>query len=300
MKNWILKFLYFVLVLLVTYVVTSYAESTKILKFSDSKQEDMINSNLELIQTTTIIRYNNKTDAIVKIEPLFEETYETANKDISFKLSFYSFIEFRKNKVDNGFAIVLNDIKIETLGVLKSSSNQPIIDTKIYYNEPLIYEGKSYPYSEESFLGVFESNNAILMFNYGFLQGENGNLNIKSMELSYRTEHNNNRILLNLFSSDLTTITISDSFDEHYNRDIRNVTYDNVNFFKDFTIDELKSSEDFYFNENLRKELNKFNSIYFTSLGIEFIIVLPLTYFLFIHKDFKKFIINKKYKKKEE
>lgn len=260
----------------------------------------MLESNYELIQTTTLTRYNDKTNSIIKMEPLFEEYYESDNKEISFNLSFYTFLEFRKNNSNVALAVVINDLKVNAFDALKAENNRPIIDAKIHFNEPLIYEGNSYDFSEETFLNVFDSSHTILLFNYDFLVGSNGPLNIKKIELSYRTTLNINKSLLTLSNSDLEDISYDGFFNNTYNRNINNVTYESANTFEDFTVEELQNNDSFYFNSELTKILKKFNSIYFYSLGIEFLIILPLTYFLFIHKDFKNYLLNKKYKRKEE
>ena len=120
------------------------------------------------------------------------------------------------------------------------------------------------------------------------------------MELSYRTEFDYNRSILTLSNSDLEPINTSGVFDENFNRDIKNVTYENINIFNNFTLDELKNNENFFFNENLTKILSSYNKYYFYSLGIEFLIVIPLTYFLFIHKDFKNYLKKRKNKSEKE
>src|SRR5690554_1303419 len=181
MHTWFPKVLYFIFIIVVTFFVTNYAESTKVLNFSDEREKYMLESNYELIQTTTLTRHNNGTDAIVKIEPLFNEYYESNDGNIEFELTFYAYYEFRNDKTNNALAIVLNDLKVASAGVLLTDNNKPIIDVKVTYDKPLIYDGNSYDFSEESFLNVFDSNNIILMFNYEFLRGENDYLNIKKM-----------------------------------------------------------------------------------------------------------------------
>jgi len=300
MHTWLPKVLYFIFIIVVTFFVTNYAESTKVLNFSDAREEYMLESNYELIQTTTLTRHNNNTNAIIKIEPLFNEKYESADGKYSFELTFYAYTEFLKNDSNNALSVVLNDLDLTSTDLFISENNKPIIDVKITYDEPLIYEDESYDYSEETFLNVFDSDNTILLFNYDVLKGENGFLNIKSMELSYRTKYNDNRSLLVLSNSELEPLNYEGVFGETFDRDIKSVTYNNVNIFKDFTIEELKNNDNFYFNDQLTKILKSYNKHYFYSLGIEFLIVIPLTYFLFIHKDFKNYLKNRKNKPEKE
>ena len=58
----------------------------------------MLESNYELIQTTTLTRHNNGTNAVVNIEPLFNESYKSADGNIEFELTFYAYFEFRKEE----------------------------------------------------------------------------------------------------------------------------------------------------------------------------------------------------------
>src|SRR5690554_6041208 len=147
MHTWFPKVLYFIFIIIVTFFVTNYAESTKVLNFSDEREKYMLESNYELIQTTTLTRHNNGTNAIVKLDPLFNEYYESNDGHIKFELTFYAYFEFRKNETNNALAVVLNDLSITSPGVLLSDNKKPIIDVKITYDNPLIYEGDSYDYS---------------------------------------------------------------------------------------------------------------------------------------------------------
>lgn len=313
MLDKISKVLFFIFVIITTYIVISFAEVSKIESFIED-QKGLISSSgeyydYELIQTTSLTYTNKKYEAYIYKEPLFKEHFEYKdNSDkliYEFDLVFYKYIESYKKVNNSSLAIIINNLVINDEQIFLSDRENPVIDLDIEYDQPFIYSNHEYSKSIERFQPFEGLNSYILLINYGVLKNNDGFVNFKNMNFKYRVlgDDTTYKPLLSLYNEDFYNdeepFDIEDSISSDINRSLKTIHSSNV-VFTDSDLNALKLTSDFYHNVNNSKALSKKNFYYFKYLGIELSIVLVVTYFLFLHKDVMILVRNKKMNKQKE
>lgn len=276
-----MKALYFILIVLVTFITISFAEVNKLEKYLKKKEAISSSDNYELIQNLTITKNNKYPKAYIYKDPLFNESYTLKDDDgevvYSFDLYFYKYIESAKRKNNNGLAIILKNLNIFDDSKTLLESQQPLIDIDISYDD----EVKTT--KENHFASIYPRDTFVLLINYDLLIVNDSYVNIKDITFKYETKGSVFKDLITLKNEDISDATIKDKLGD-VNRDIKvlesnNIIDDNIN------INNIKNDSNYIHNSNLKKDLNKENSIYIKYIFIELLFVIPITYFLFFHKD---------------
>lgn len=276
-----MKALYFILIVLVTFITISFAEVNKLEKYLKKKEAISSSDNYELIQNLTITKNNKYPKAYIYKDPLFNESYTLKDDDgevvYSFDLYLYKYIESAKRKNNNGLAIILKNLNIFDDSKTLLESQQPLIDIDISYDD----EVKTT--KENHFASIYPRDTFVLLINYDLLIVNDSYVNIKDITFKYETKGSVFKDLITLKNEDISDATIKDKLGD-VNRDIKvlesnNIIDDNIN------INNIKNDSNYIHNSNLKKDLNKENSIYIKYIFIELLFVIPITYFLFFHKD---------------
>ena len=285
------------LVGLVTYIVITFAQIAKVKNFVKDQSDDLILSHERLIQSFVIANYADGTDAFVLKEPLFQENF-TSN-DESFKLNFnvYNYVTLIDNAKVDSLAFVITDLTIGDENAYLDGQGRPIIDAKLYLSDPIVYNGRQYYETQETFVWFLDLNIGLFLVNYDIFIEENYIIDIEGIEISYRLneEASANSLLVGLGSKNEPDKMVAEN-----NRDITSIHYENINLASSITGDSYINNELIYYDEGLTKLFNRYNYVYINYIGILVVFLIPITYFIFFHKHLKrKYAIRKNEKEKE-
>lgn len=310
MLDKIAKVLYFIFIIITTYIVVTVAEVTKIESFIEDQLgiiKESSYSDFDLIQTVALTYSNKKNEAYVYKESLFKENYEYLGDNgavvYKFELVFYKYVESLKKSHSNSLAIIINELEINDSSLFLTDREQPVIDLDIEYDKPFYFQNNKFTSSIERFQSYEGLNSYILLINYDFLKTDLGYVNFKTMNFKYRIigDETSYKPLLTIYNEDLYSIdediVVNDKIKEDINRSLIPLHSDQI-VFKNLNIDDIKISDEFYNDKNIKKSLSKKNYYYYKYLGIELLIVLVVTYALFLHKDVM-ILVNKRKAEKQ-
>lgn len=301
-----LTVLYILLIALVTFFLVPIFSVTGSTNFLEHYQELFESNNLDLISGTTLAFRNNGTSSLIQKEPLFSNYYEIKeNNNVTYKfnLDFYSIIEKKGRKYNSGLFVIINDIYLNdsdtTNKVVLDEFDRYLIRFEMFFNEPIDYKDNKIYKSEDVFIPLYDGKSGVLFFDQSFLKNENGFVEIEKISLSVKTLRSTYITLLNLYNNEALANPLEDVFGD-VNRDISNLSSENINLLGRVNIETIYDNEAIYYNKQLFKTFRtKYNFfVYFIIIWI--ILVTALTYFLFIHKYVKLKLEERKKQKQIE
>lgn len=288
MAKLIPKILYFILIVLSTFLIISYSEANKIEKFLISQTNSSRESDLDLIQTVALTYSNKKNDSYIYEDPLFDEKYELRDSEgeivYSFNLVMYRYIEVEGKKKNNSLAIILNNLMVFDENKVLDDTTNPIIDIDMNYERSFMINDKEFSSSKERFQHYVGTKKSLLLFNYEYLKDSVSYINIKDITFKYLVKGDSYVTMLTLLNSDISDIVIKDSLGNEVNRELNTITSDKITL-PSIDLNEIKSDSKYYYNNTLKKKLSSYNTEYVKNILLELLFVIPLTYFLFFHKE---------------
>jgi len=300
MSNWFTRILFFLFAIIVFYFVSFFAESSKVIDFIRDQEDTFLTNDLHLIQTTAIANYHDGTDAYVYKNPLFSEHFISADSKFEINFRTYTFVTFKNTEAFHSIAFIANDIKIGDALTELDNKERPIIDVKITFTEPLVFNEQSYITSTETLAFVLDTNTAMFIINHDVLKSNDTFTEIKQMDFYYRLSESQSTLLLSLRNENEETMLFVDKFDESFDRNLSELTNENIQILSKINFENLEAHEDIYFDNTLMKQFNRYNKYYFIYLSITFVILGTLAYFFFFHKHIMiKYKGNKKMKQEQ-
>lgn len=289
----IMKTLYFILFVLVTFITISFAEVNKLENYLKKKEPVSKADNYELIQNLTITKNNRYPKSYIYKEALFDEQYLLRDEDgeifYKFNLYIYKYIESTRRNTNNGLAVILKDLEIYDENKTLLDNQQPVIDIDISYDNELESNKQNH------FATIYPYNTFVLLINYDLLIVDGSYVNIKDITFKYETKGSIFNPLITLKNDELSNISIKDKLGD-VNRDLKVIESDNI-IEKNIDIKNIKNNDSYIHNSNLKKDLNKENIIYLKYIFIELLFVILISYFLFFHSDYMEIRKNKKKKR---
>ncbi len=293
MKYWFKLVLYFFFVAIITYFVVFYSEAAKVLNFLSEQQDNVENDTLSFLAATVIANNDDGTDVYIEKTPLFEETYDSQSSSQHIKVSIYALVEFKNNQAHSSIVFLLRNIELNNDNIVSDKNNFQDLQANIVFDKTIKvndYEASAF---KETFVNAFDNKTKLLLINTDLFNTSEGNAEIKRIDITYSLTSGEDINFVTLYNSDIEAINPSDRFDSSFNRDIKNVTYDNINIFSTYGLNNFKDNADIYYNPNLLNELNDF-SFYIRYILIEIAVVIIITYFIFFHKKVMAIYKNKK------
>lgn len=278
-----------------TYVVITYAQVSKVYDFMDDRKDDLIEDKSELIQAFIISYFADGSDAYVLDKPLYSESFSSDNGLYNLDFEIYNYVLMTKDSRHNSLALIVDNLDIKTSNVHKDEHGRALIDLKIKFSEPIIYNGFEYLESNETFVWVLDTDVALLIINYDVMQNNDGYVDIESLSFSYRTNLDTSSTFLNLGSN-----VDPDSMPAEINRDLSVIAANNIDLIATTLGDSYLNNELIAYREDLSSLFKSYNSVYFIYIGGLLLFLIPLTYFTFFHSYvWHKMKLRKKEKAKK-
>ncbi|MBN2268697.1 MAG: hypothetical protein V3569_05465 [Acholeplasmataceae bacterium] len=290
--KWIWAIFYIMLISTVTYIVASFSEAAKANDFLAEREDILMSDHRALIQASVIANNHNSTDAYVLAEPLYQEIFN--NEFFNLEVSIYPLVEFKDDKAHNSVAILLSDIKITDPDAILDENDYHFIKAYLTFDKNIKIGETSKNVFIESMTTLYDNSARLIIINQDLLVSNGEPVEFEVIKFTYEIDMEIDETLVMLYNEDLTAQYGSDKFDESFNRDISNVSSTNLDLLEQCSLSSFKSCESIYYNSNLLHEFLSYNHYYLRYIGIEILIVIPITYLLFFHQYVKKVIKNKK------
>jgi len=290
--KWIWAIFYIMLISSVTYIVASFSEAAKTNDFLAEREDILMSDHRALIQASVIANNHNSTDAYVLSEPLYQEMFD--NDFFHLEVSIYPLVEFKDDKAHNSVAILLTDIKITDPDAILDENDYHFIKAYLTFDKNIKIGETNQNVFIESMTTLYDNSARLIIINQDLLVSNGEPVEFEVIKFTYEINMEIDETLVMLYNEDLTVQYGSDKFDESFNRDISNVSSTNLDLLGQCSLSSFKTCQSIYYNSNLLHEFLSYNHYYLRYIGIEILIVIPITYLLFFHQYVKKIIKNKK------
>lgn len=259
--------LYFLSIGVITYINILFGQASQVVYFLEAKQSEVINNTPALLSTVAIANARGEIDAYVRSNPLLDVVVQDANIFASIEL--YSLVQFEDGVQEDYLAIYIKDIAIEDDLVLFDADEDMTILVDIYFNQEVSLTNASKRLFQETAMTVYNPSKKLVLLPIGSLLTLFPSLQIESLEFSYRRQDVTTRPFFYLDSEALegltpTVMQLSKTIEDSYQ--------DNPTIF---------------YNPLLRKDYQDTIFLLYNHIIWQFIIVIPLTYFLFFHRDLR-------------
>ena len=292
-SQWIWRIIYMIFIGAITVLVATFSQASKVVNFLKDNEDLLMSDDRAMISATVIANNRDGTDVYVLSNPLYSETFENNNMKAS--ISIYPLVEFKNDKANNSIAILIKDLEISDVTAFRNDDDYHIIHADITFDRDLTINNKNIRSFNEFMVPLFDNTGRIIVIKEDLLKTPTGQAEFLYITFSYQVGDQLSQTFVSLANSSLSTTIPSDLFDETFNRDILEVTASNMDILKTYGLESFHQNTDIYYNAQLILEFNRYNVYYIRYIGIELLIVLPLTYLFFFHKHVKRMIRQRKY-----
>lgn len=279
-KNWFFIILYIIFIGMATFMVSLYTEAQKRVDFLKNLQSEVEDDNVKLLAATLVANRGDGTNAIIFKEPLYEQHFIDGEDEVG--LYIYKVAENLRS-YEHSLAILIRDLNITDTSLLKDEDDYSTIRATIKFNQEITIGQTNKQTFEETFITLYDDTSKLLLINFDRLKAES-TISFESIHIAYDDINYFSRELVTLYNSDLVN-EIPDKFSNTYQRDIKLITSDEIKFLSDESLNDIKNNIKLYYDATLISKLNKLNSLYLINISLLLLVVIPLTYFIFFHKE---------------
>jgi hypothetical protein len=259
--------LYFLFISIITYINILFGQASQVVYFLEAKQTEVINNTPALLSTVAIANTRGEVDAYVQNTPHLEVSVQDPTIFASIEL--YSMVQVKGELQEDYLAIYIKDIQIEDDLVLFDADEDVTILVDIYFNKEVSFTNSSKRLFQETAMTVYNPSNKLVLLPIGSLLTLFPTLQIESLEFSYRQQDLTTRPFLYLDSEALEGLTPT------------------VMLLSNTIEDSYQGNPIVYYNQDLRKDFQGSIFLLYNHIIWQFIFVIPLTYFIFFHKDIR-------------
>jgi hypothetical protein len=259
--------LYFLFISIITYINILFGQASQVVYFLEAKQTEVINNTPALLSTVAIANTRGEVDAYVQNTPHLEVSVQDPTIFASIEL--YSMVQVKGELQEDYLAIYIKDIQIEDDLVLFDADEDVTILVDIYFNKEVSFTNSPKRLFQETAMTVYNPSNKLVLLPIGSLLTLFPTLQIESLEFSYRQQDLTTRPFLYLDSEALEGLTPT------------------VMLLSNTIEDSYQGNPIVYYNQDLRKDFQGSIFLLYNHIIWQFIFVIPLTYFIFFHKDIR-------------
>ncbi len=293
-KHWLFITAYILFIAMVTYFVATYTEAEKVVTFLADQESSIGDSNFKLLSSTVAANNGDGTDAIIQIEPLYEQSFVEGDNRVD--ISIYTLIEYHSSYSNHAVAILIKNLSIDDESLYKDDDQYSQIKANIEFSEVVtLGKTKSRSFSE-TFITLYNDKQKLIMMNFDRLESDLPIL-FKYIQISYLDVNQMSKPLINLNNSDISDMQ-SDIFDQSFDRDIKNLNETNIKIMDQNALVDFENNEDLYY-DHISSLFDSYNSLYFKNIGIEVLIIIPITYLVFFNNYVVAYFKEKHKLKKE-
>lgn len=289
MNKWFKILIYIMFIMIITYLVVTFAQASIVVDYLKDQENEIHEDPLKLISATAIANTHDGRDVYVLKDPLYKTSFISDSTSNSLSVSIYPFVLFNDDHETDMMAIVVSDFQIDDSNAVLDDDDYHILQAYITFDDTVTindYEAQTFT---ETFVTTFDDKMKLLFVDVSLFE----HTNIKDIQFFYPTEQGFEETLVTLSNSELSSINNSGIFDSSFDRDIKEVTVENLAISKVFSND-YETNTFIYYNASWLESLKDYNSYYIKYAIYEMLFVIPLTYLIFFHKQVRQKTKNNK------
>ena len=275
---------YIILIAFITFIVAGYARANQTVTFLEEQKQHIYEEPKDLIIATLIANTQGQYDIYVQDEPvIFIEKDEPLYQ---YQLYIMSVLLY-KNAQDYKYEVIILMTEYENTDV-----NAFVNDEALSLDITITFEsnpnGLNQSVFNESFVQLYDDSMHMYALDQSYFLNTESEVRIQSIEINYPS----------LVSSvSLSRLIHRDVYTEK-NINIPNVYDDDLIKFNEtnLQLDQLEDRTSWYHNSQLTDGFLSLNYMGYLYIGIEFLIVIPITYIIFFRNNIKRL----KHQKKEQ
>ena len=265
---------YILFIGLVTFIVSVYARANQTVMFLDDLKEDIYDDSKDLVSATLIANTQGEYHIYIQESPLI--THSVSNENVSYDLEIFSVLLYKNS----------SDYKYELIFIITQYQNTDetafVDEDALSLNIDITFEttpeGFTQSVFNESLIQLYDDSMHMYALDQQYVTDDNARL--QRIDISYSTS-----------IDDVVTTTMIHE-DVYLDKNLE-IPTNNVADVSIFNIERLQLSNvseraSLYTNEFIIDAYSDYSYMTYLYIGIEIIIVLPITYFIFFHKNMQR------------
>jgi hypothetical protein len=267
---------YIIFIAFVTFIVAGYARANQTVTFLENQETKIYNSPKDLIIATLIANSQGQYDIYIKEEPIMFIQKNEPNYSYEF---FMMPVLLYESDQKYQYELVMLITQYENRDASAFMNNEALnLDSTITFEKNL--ESLSQNIFNEQWIQLYDDSMHMYAISQDyFLNVENDNL-IERMDVRYKTTITNVIILTLIHTEAYQDKEIP--LPSLYDGDLRYINLSQLQ------LSSLNDKDTWYQNRSLLNEFHSYQYMTILYLGIEILIIIPITYFIFFHKQLKK------------
>ena len=265
---------YILFIGLVTFIVSGYARANQTVTFLDDLKENIYDDSKDLVSATLIANTQGEYHIYIQESPLI--THSVNHSNVNYDLEIYSVLLYKNN----------SDYKYELIFIVTQYKNT---DETAFVDEDALSLNIEITF-ETTPEGFTQS-----VFNESLIQLYDDSMHMYALDQRYVVDNNARvqRIAISYPTTIDDVVTTTMIHEDVFVDKNLEIPPNNVADLSIFNIERLQLSNvsdraSLYTNDFIIEAFSEYTYMTYLYIGIEIIIVIPITYFIFFHKNMQR------------
>jgi hypothetical protein len=265
---------YILFIGLITFIVSGYARANQTVTFLDDLKEVIYEDSKALVSATLIANTQGEYHIYIQDLPLIEDSVNTEN--VSYQLDIYSVLLY-KNSTDYKYELIIIITDYEN-----TDENAFIAEDALTLNIDITFESAPEGFTQsvfnESLIQLYDDSMHMYALDQQYVIDDQ--VRIQRIDISYPTS----------IEDVVTTSLINE--DVYLDKNLE-IPTNNVADLSSLDVEALQLIDIsnralLYTNNTIKDAFSNYNYMTYLYIGIEIIVVLPITYLVFFHKNIQR------------
>lgn len=259
---------------LVTFIVSGYARANQTVTFLDDLKENIYDDSKDLVSATLIANTQGEYHIYIQESPLIMHSIN--NENVSYDLEIYSVLLY-KNSSDYTYELIFIITQYQNTDET-AFVDEDALSLNIDITFETTPEGFTQSVFNESLIQLYDDSMHMYALDQQYITDDNARL--QRIDISYPTS----------IGDVVTTTMIHEDVFQDKNLEIPSNNVADVSIFniERLQLSNISERASLYTNEFIIDAFSDYNYMTYLYIGIEIIIVLPITYFIFFHKNMQR------------
>ena len=265
---------YVIFIGLVTFIVSGYARANQTITFLEDLKEDIYEDSRDLVFATLIANTQGEYHIYIQESSLI--THSVNNENAKYYLEIYSVLLY-KNSSDYKYELIFIITQYENADEA-AFLNEDALSLNIDITFESIPEGFTQSVFNESLIQLYDDSMHMYALDQQYVTDDH--VRIQRIDISYPTA----------VTDVVTTTMIHEDVYLDKNLEIPTHSVTNLSTFNKeiLQLSNLSDRTSLYTNDVIIDAFSDYTYMTYLYIGIEIIIVLPITYFIFFHKNIQR------------
>lgn len=270
-----------ILIAFITFVVAGYARANQTVTFLEEQELQIYDDPKDLITATLIANTQGQFDIYIKNDPIID--VEITQPNYTYQLMMFPVLLYENNRnYHYEMIILIRDYEnIDPFAFMNDDALTLKIDIAFEKNP----EGFNQSVFQEHFIQLYDDSMHMYAIDQRHFIKDNDITPLERIEIFYPTE------IVDVSTARFinTTVYQDKNIDtpESYQGDLNGINQSNLQ------LEDTTDKDTWYVNTDLNTSFQSYNYFSYLYIGIEILMLIPVTYFVFFHKNIKRMKKNK-------